>query len=207
MKFKSVHFLLIVAFSFLVTANSALAQRKSTGAVTEKTALTWLKSHKWQNGLLLEVHPSVNAAVFYEQYHSNKVVWDKVFLFLKQTNLDTLSAGKHLIDGDNAYANVTEAPSKELDKAGWESHRKYIDLQYLIKGKERIDVVDIEKATVIKAYDETKDAAAYAAEGVSYTAAPGTFFLFFPQNVHRPNIKITGYDVVKKLVIKIKVVN
>jgi YhcH/YjgK/YiaL family protein len=42
------------------------------------------------------------------------------------------------------------------------------------------------------------------AGGKFYTAKPGTFFLFFPQDVHRPNIKVKGYDLVKKLVIKIR---
>lgn len=206
MKVKHAYRLLIAVISFTTMENSAIAQQK-TDAVSQKTAENWLKSSKWKDGLKLSVHPSVNAAEFYKQYYNNKAVWDKVILFLKQTNLDTLSPGKHPIDGDNAYASVTEAPSKELDKAGWESHRKYIDLQYVIKGKERIDAVNIDKATVTKPYDETKDGAAYTAEGTSYIAEPGTFFLFFPQDVHRPNIKVAGYDVVKKMVIKIKVVN
>nr|WP_157536248.1 YhcH/YjgK/YiaL family protein [Mucilaginibacter sp. L294] len=207
MKVKPAYRLLIAVISFITMENSAIAQQKTDGSVSQKTAENWLKSSKWKDGLKLEVSPSVNTAEFYKQYYANKAVWDKVFLFLKQTNLDTLSPGKHPIDGDNAYASVTEGPSKELDKAGWESHRKYIDLQYVIKGKERIDAINIDKATVTKPYDEAKDGAAYTAEGTSYTAEPGTFFLFFPQDVHRPNIKVAGYDVVKKLVIKIKVAN
>ena len=207
MKVKHVYRLLIAVISFITMENSAIAQQKTDGSVSHKTAENWLKSSKWKDGLKLAVHPSVNAAEFYKQYYNNKAVWDKVILFLKQTNLDTLSPGKHPIDGDNAYASVTEAPSKELDKAGWESHRKYIDLQYVIKGKEQIGVEDINKATVTKPYNETGDGAAYTAEGKYYAAEPGTFFLFFPQDVHRPNIKVAGYDVVKKMVIKIKVVN
>ena len=206
MKVKHAYRLLIAVISFITMENSAIAQQK-TNAVSQKTAENWLKSSKWNDGLKLAVHPSVNAEEFYKQYYNNKAVWDKVILFLKQTNLDTLSPGKHPIDGDNAYASVTEAPSKELDKAGWESHRKYIDLQYVIKGKEQIGVEDINKATVTKPYNETSDGAAYTAEGKYYAAEPGTFFLFFPQDVHRPNIKVAGYDVVKKMVIKIKVVN
>jgi biofilm protein TabA len=206
MKVKLVLLLFVAAINFVTMQNTALAQQ-NTDSASLKAADSWLKSGKWKHGLKLAAHPSVNAAEFYKQYHHNKTVWDKVFLFLKVTNLNTLSAGKHPIDGDNAYANVTKAPSKELDQAGWESHRKYIDLQYVIKGKERIDVVNISKATVTKPYDEAKDGAAYTAEGTSYIAEPGTFFLFFPQDVHRPNIKVEGYDVVKKIVIKIKVVN
>ncbi|MFA6246457.1 MAG: YhcH/YjgK/YiaL family protein [Mucilaginibacter sp.] len=205
MSVKPVYRLLIAIISFATITNSAIAQQNSS--INQANAENWLKSGKWKNGLKLQVSPSVNAAEFHKQYDANKVVWDKVFLFLKQPNLDTLSPGKHPIDGDNAYASITEAPSKEPDKAGWESHRKYIDLQYVIKGRERIEVVNIDKATVTKPYDEAKDGAAYTAEGASYIAGPGTFFLFFPQDVHRPNIKLAGYEVVKKLVIKIKVVN
>ncbi|WP_162499816.1 YhcH/YjgK/YiaL family protein [Mucilaginibacter terrigena] len=186
--------------------NIAIAQIQP-GNADQKTAEKWLQSNTWKGGLKLDLHKNVNAVEFYKQYHANKAVWDKVFKFLSEQNLDTLSTGKHPIDGDNAYASVTEAPSKELDKAGWESHRKYIDLQYVIKGKERIDFIDINKATVTKPYSDTNDAANYSAEGTQYTAEPGIFFLFFPQDVHRPNIKVDGYDVVKKLVIKIKVAN
>ncbi|MFD0792138.1 YhcH/YjgK/YiaL family protein [Mucilaginibacter litoreus] len=108
------------------------------------------------------------------------------------------------MDGENAYANITRSPSKELDNANWESHKNYIDLQYVINGKEQIGVADIATATVTKPYDAAKDVANYRAEGKYYTAEPGIFFLFFPQDAHRPNIKVAGYDVVKKMVIKIK---
>ncbi|QHS54141.1 DUF386 domain-containing protein [Mucilaginibacter sp. 14171R-50] len=207
MKVKPLFRLTIAAISFIAMENTAMAQTGTGNNVNPKTARDWVQSNKWKNGLKLNLYKHVNAVEFYKQYHNNKAVWDKVFSYLREQNLDTLSAGKHPIDGENAYASVTEAPSKDLDKAGWESHRKYIDLQYVIKGKERINVIDINKATITKPYSETSDAANYTAEGASYIAEPGTFFLFFPQDVHRPNIKVAGYDVVKKLVIKIKVVN
>jgi len=207
MKIKPVFRLILAVISFVTMENNATAQQTKNVSVTPAVAEKWLKSKEWNGHIKLNVHESVNATEFYEQYHANKAVWDKVFLFLKTHDLDTLSVGKHPIDGENAYASVTEAPSKELDKSGWESHKKYIDLQYVIKGKEQIGVAPVNMATVTKPYDEAKDGAAYTAEGTYYTAEPGTFFLFFPQDAHRPNIKVAGYDTVKKLVIKIKVAN
>jgi biofilm protein TabA len=203
MNIKPVCRLLIAAISFMVMENTAIAQRSAN----TKAAQKWMEDGAWKNGLKLNVHPSTNAVEFYAQYQKNKAVWDKVFSFLKETNLDTLSVGRHVVDGDNAYVSVTEAPSRELDKAGWESHKKYIDLQYVIKGKEQIGVAAIDKATVTKPYDEGKDVANYTTDGTYYTAEPGTFFLFFALDAHRPNIKVTGFDVVKKLVVKIKAVN
>ena len=207
MKIKPVFQLFLAVMSFAVMKNNAIAQQTKNVTANAATAEKWLKSKEWNGHIKLNAHESVNATEFYKQYHANQAVWDKVFQFLKEQNLDTLSAGKYPIDGENAYASITEGPSKELDKAGWESHKKYIDLQYVIKGKEQIGVAPVSSATVTKPYDEAKDGAAYTAEGTYYTAEPGTFFLFFPEDAHRPNIKVAGYDTVKKLVIKIKVVN
>ncbi len=196
---------LLLLLTFLSFTGAVLAQ--DTIKWTEKSAAKWLHSKEWKNGLKLDAHPSVNKIVFAEQYHKNKAVWDKAFAFLRDSNLLTLKPGKYVIDGDNAYATITEAPSKTFEQSAWESHRKYIDLQYVIKGEEKIGVAPVAAATVIKPYDDTRDAANYNTEGQYYIAIPGTFFLFFPGDAHRPNIKVDGYDMVKKLVIKIKVVN
>jgi YhcH/YjgK/YiaL family protein len=173
---------------------------------TEKTAAKWLDKKEWKNGLKQNVHPSVNKVVFAEQYQRNKAAWDKAFAFMRDSDLANIKPGKYVIDGDNVYATITEGPEKEFDKSAWESHRKYTDLQYVIKGKEKIGVAPVATATVTKPYDEAKDGANYTAEGKYYVAEPGTFFLFFPTDAHRPNIKVDGYDTVKKLVIKIRVV-
>lgn len=207
MKVKSIPRLLLVVIIFVAVVNTKATAQIKDDNINPKTAEKWLKDKAWSNDIKLNVHPSVNAIEFYKQYHANKAVWDKVILFIKEKNLDSLSVGKYPIDGENAYASVTQGPSKDLEKAGWESHKKYIDLQYVIKGKEQIGVAAVSSATVTKPYDEAKDGAAYTAEGTYYTAEPGTFFLFFAQDAHRPNIKVAGYDIVKKLVIKIKAAN
>jgi biofilm protein TabA len=126
---------------------------------------------------------------------------------MRDSDLAKLKPGKYVIDGKEVYATVTEGPEKTFDQSTWESHRKYIDLQYVIKGKEKIGVAPVSSATIIKPYNETSDGANYTAEGQYYIAEPGAFFLFFPGDAHRPNIKVDGYDVVKKMVIKIRVVN
>ena len=144
---------------------------------------------------------SVNKDSFYVAYHRNKIAWDAAFAFLKNMNLDTLSAGKYPIMGDQVFASVTEAPSRKKEDVKWESHKHYVDLQYIIRGKEMIGVANTSKATIIKPY--SPDVINYTAEGDYYITDPGTFFLFFPNDAHRPTIKVDGYDVVKKIVIKI----
>jgi len=168
---------------------------------SEKKIKKWANKKEWANGLTLDLHPSANKDSFYVAYHRNKIAWDAAFAFLKNMNLDTLSGGKYPIMGDQVFATVTEAPSRNKEDVKWESHKHYVDLQYIIKGKEMIGVADTLEATIVKPY--SPDVINYTAEGKYYIMEPGMFFLFFPNDAHRPTIKVDGYDVVKKIVIKI----
>lgn len=194
----------LIALSSVVSA-----QQGSDTTWTAKSASKWAKSKVWSNGATVKPHSSVNLIEFARQYQKNKSTWDKAFAFLSNPRLDTLSPGRHEIDGANVYATVTYAPEKDFDQTAWESHRNYIDLQYVITGKEKIGVNPVASATVVKPYDPAKDIANYTADGKFYTASPGEFFLFFPGDAHRPNIKAEGFETakVKKLVIKIKFIN
>jgi YhcH/YjgK/YiaL family protein len=194
---------LALAIILMFTTAVSMAQQQTW---TTKTAHKWVKEGVWKNGLKLSLHSSTNEVSFAKQYAANKAGWDKAFDFLRERNLELLAPGKYPIDGDNVYASVTEGPSKTLEQAAWESHKNYIDLQYVIRGKEKIGVGVADSSLATKPYDAAKDVANYNIGGEYYTATPSVFFLFFPADAHRPNIKVDGYDVVKKLVIKIKVV-
>lgn len=187
---------------FLLVAVIANAQQHE---LTAKSAKNWVKSRIWANDLKLKLSSSTNNLEFAKQYAANKAIWDKAFEFLRERNLDQIAPGKYPIDGENVYASVTEGPSKEFDQSAWESHQNYIDLQYVIKGKEKIGVAPLDSLTVTKPYDPAKDGANYSGNGRYYIATPEEFFLFFPSDGHRPNIKVNGNDKVKKLVIKIRV--
>ncbi len=189
-----------VAAGMIFTSTLANAQSDKSS----KEATKWVKSKVWADGSKINVYPDVDAAEFKKQYDPNKATWVKVFKFLADSaKLATLAPGKYPIDGKNAYASITYAPSKTFEESKWESHRKYIDLQYVISGEEKIGEVPVSKATITEPYNEAKDAAHYSSDGTYYIATPKEFFLFFPADAHRPNIKVDGYDNVKKLVIKI----
>ncbi|MGN6402791.1 MAG: YhcH/YjgK/YiaL family protein [Flavisolibacter sp.] len=193
---KKIVLFAVVLFSFLMQANAQTANKKK--------AKKWFKKREWLSGVPLQPSKSIDAQEFYRQYHANKMYWDKAFAFLKEHDLSTLASGKYEIDGENVFASVTESPSKDFDKTNWESHRNYVDLQYVIEGKELICVNPVTKSVVTHPYDQKKDAANYTADGKIYEATPGTFFIFFPTDAHRPNITPGGNKVVKKLVIKIR---
>ncbi|MCC8425455.1 YhcH/YjgK/YiaL family protein [Mucilaginibacter sp. UR6-11] len=190
--------LLVVALLVSLTASAQ---------TTESTSKAWVKKGDWRNGVKLDLYKDLNNEEFAIQYRRNKAYWDKAFAFIANTQLDTLSVGKHLIDGENVFATVSDGPTKDYNKTGWEAHRKYIDLHLMIHGKERIGMMDPATAAVTNPYDAAKDVVNFDTntKGNYYVADPGTLFIFFPQNPHRPGIHVEGYDTVKKLVIKIKV--
>lgn len=157
------------------------------------------------NSLSIKPHSSINRSEFKRQYGANKVLWDKAFEFLRTTDLSSLPVGRQNLAGDSLYVSVTFGPEKVFDSTKWESHKNYIDLQYVIMGKEKMGKADVAKAKVVKPYDDARDVANYEADGQFYMADPSQFFIFFPLDAHRPNIKVEEGDV-KKIVIKIRAV-
>ena len=194
---------LILAVLALLTTVDSVAQDKGK-EWSKQDAKKWFNKKQWLNGAQLQAHSSVNKNEFARQYHINKMYWDKAFIFLKEHNLDSLPKGKYLIDGDNVFATVSEAPTKNFDITNWESHRKYIDIQCIISGEEKMGIYAVAKAEVTKPYDINTDLAFYTASGNFFVAGPGTFFLFFPSDTHRPNITPGGNEVVTKVVIKVR---
>lgn len=193
-----------IAALLLLFSAAAAANAQTDSATKVKTANKWVKSHEWAKDLKIKPDASINSVEFMKQYESDKALWDKVFAFLNDDKLSTMAPGKYPIDGDNAYAMISAGPPKKLEDVKWESHKKYIDLHYVISGKIKIGVAPVSKATVTEPYNETRDAANYNVDGKFLTATPKEFFLFFPQDAHRPDIKVDGADSLRKVVIKIK---
>jgi biofilm protein TabA len=179
-------FFIIVLLSFI--SINVMAQT-IPGALTSQT---------------LKPHETINKAEFARQNQLKKTYWDEAFAFLKNHDLDTITVGKYVIDGDNVYAIITENPTKDLDSTKWESHRNYIDLQSVIQGEEKIGIASTGKLTVTMPYNASKDLINYSGEGKFYIAKPGTFFLFFPNDAHRPNVTTNNNKPDKKIVIKIR---
>lgn len=199
---------LLVVFSFL-SINAQEIVVDTTVAVDTTVSVSqaakWYKKKEWLNGVALKPHRSINQLEFYRQYNANKTYWDKAFAFLKEHDLKTLAKGKYPVDGDNVFVSVTEDPGKDFEKTNWESHRKYIDVQCIITGDEKMGEWPVAEATTItRPYDEAKDVANYTAPGKFYIVRAGSFIIFFPGEAHRPNITPGGNKVVKKIVVKVR---
>lgn len=202
-KFLPVMPALMIAALVFISCHST----KSLNGDGKKTA-GWYQSREWLNGLQLIPHQTINQEEFSRQYHKNRVWWDEAFAFMKTHDLAGLKPGQYIIDSNNVIATVSEGPAKELDEIKWEAHRKFNDLQYIIKGKVKMGInpVPAPNATVTVPYSESSDVENYSVTDARYyDAEPGTFFIFSPRDSHRPAIRVEGYDMIKKIVIKVRV--
>ncbi|MBR1425167.1 YhcH/YjgK/YiaL family protein [bacterium] len=123
-------------------------------------------------------------------------------------NLSSETAlGKYVIS-DDIYANVEEYFTKEVTNAKFESHKKYLDIQILLKGKEKISYAPVDELNILQNYDENRDIVFYSdnVENVPYITLDGSnFVVLFPHEAHAPQISLNESMKVLKVVVKMKI--
>lgn len=115
------------------------------------------------------------------------------------------SDGRYEIDGDSVYALVQSYATVPAAGKRFESHLKYADIQYIVRGSEVIGYAPVGELKPETAYDATKDFRLYA-DPVASTplhCAPGTFAIFYPQDGHKPGCTEGRGAEVKKVVVKV----
>ena len=126
----------------------------------------------------------------------------KIKKFLDEHKGKILENGKYVIDED-CYVTVLEYETGVGND--YEAHKKYIDLQMLLRGKEYIFVQDIEKGCAVTEYDKEKDIIFYKTEkGVPYELNEGNFLLLDTDDLHKPCVNVYRPEKVKKYVFKMK---
>ncbi len=124
------------------------------------------------------------------------------FEWLGNRNLATLDDGRYDIDGDQIYALIMKVEGKGAEQSRLEGHRKYIDIQATIAGRELIGwspIADCGGAG--EGYDEEHDVEFFHAKPALWTPVmEGTFAIYFPRDLHAP---CAGSETVNKVVVKI----
>ncbi|MBR2068768.1 MAG: YhcH/YjgK/YiaL family protein [Candidatus Gastranaerophilales bacterium] len=140
-----------------------------------------------------------------KQYYSLNEKLKKGFDFLLNSDLANLKEGKHIIEGDTIYANVQTLTTKPISEQKWEVHRKYIDIQYVIKGSEVMGYGILEDfKKTITPYDATKDVAFLDEGKYNYVnVCTNDFVIFYPNDVHAPMLYADKEQQIKKIIVKI----
>lgn len=111
------------------------------------------------------------------------------------------------LDGENLYISFQSYTTQERENCKYESHKKYIDLQYIIDGEEIIAVTTPGLVSVSTPYSEEKDVMFYddLVDGQEFYLTKGQYIILDPLDVHMPKIKMNEACKVKKAVAKIKI--
>lgn len=131
---------------------------------------------------------------------------DKAIEFLYKTDLQGLSNGTNEIDGDNVFANIMNYDTKDIEHGVKEAHKRYIDIHFIISGKEQVLVSDISELEIAGEYVEEDDCAFYKGDMNTCCIIQDDYFVIcFPNDVHTPAIRVDESQYVKKMVVKVRV--
>ena len=118
------------------------------------------------------------------------------------------SDGRYDIDGDNIFAMVQTIETGQASEKKFEAHEKYIDVQVVIEGRERHDVVllDVEEMEVEQEYDSEKDLVFFKSPATFSTIImkPGMFVVYGPGDGHRPGCAVEGSERIRKVCVKVR---
>lgn len=116
------------------------------------------------------------------------------------------AVGKYDLE-NGAYVSVQEYTTKARSEAKYEAHKKFIDIQMILSGKELIAVSPIEKMTISDEYNEEKDFMLFHHndECTDYVLEAGDFLILYPQDVHMPGVCVNEKSPVRKIVVKVPV--
>lgn len=129
----------------------------------------------------------------------------KALDYLQKVDFNTLKAGKFQIEGEDIYMLVQEYQTREDINCRLEGHEKYIDIQYIYSGQELIGMACHENTLQVIDSDQL-DCFFYKTEHVAYfiKLKQGMFAIFFSSDLHMPCIKVSESEIVKKIVIKVR---
>lgn len=120
---------------------------------------------------------------------------------------ESMPDGRYEIKGDDVYAIVQSHYTDFPENKKLESHRKYIDIQYIVSGKELMGWVPANNLEVMTPYSEEKDVIFYHKDRniSSFILFPGFFAIFYPDDAHMPGCVVDKPEFVRKIVVKVRV--
>lgn len=127
--------------------------------------------------------------------------------YLKDNDFVSFENGKYEIMEDKVFAIVQDYDTKSESEGKFEAHKKYIDIQFVAQGEEKILTGRLEEFDEITEYDEEKDIIFLEkkdeAKIDTVRLKAGEYVIFTPNDVHMPSLTVAEQVHVKKVVIKV----
>lgn len=138
-----------------------------------------------------------------DRYSTLHPLFARAFDYLRSTDLDALTPGRHDIDGAQLFALVEDCAGRTRAEAQLECHRRYIDIQLVLAGVDEMGWRPLAGCVAPSTdYDAARDIRFFDDAPESWIATPpGSFCLFFPDDAHAP---LVSAGRIRKVVLKIE---
>lgn len=125
---------------------------------------------------------------------------------IKNVKFDEMELGKHVIN-DELYIILQNYESKDPQIARHEAHKKYVDIQYVVDGMERIDITSAANMEVEEAYNDERDVVFFKepTQAATVVLTAGGYVVLYPEDSHKPGIRVDEPVQMKKIVGKVRI--
>ena len=137
------------------------------------------------------------------QYVSRNI--GKFVDYMKEHDITKFEPGVYTVNEDIFFI-VKEYEPRLPENAGWETHREYLDIQYVMEGKELMGISTDNVLKVKDDYNQETDKTTYYPTDKESTLKlwPGMFALLLPEDAHHPTLIDGQVTHNKKAVVKIR---
>lgn len=129
----------------------------------------------------------------------------KAVEYIKNLDKSDLKIGRYEIDNDFFYS-VIEYDTKEIQECKLESHRKYIDIQYIVEGEEIMKTAHVATLKKETEYDEEKDIQFWDKPNdmMEMLLNKDSYIVLYSKDAHMGCIKSNDVVKVRKIVGKVR---
>ena len=129
----------------------------------------------------------------------------KCFAYAREHDLISYEKGSHPIEGEDLFVNIVEYETTTPENRFWEAHRQYLDLHFMLRGPEQIDVNFIQNMEQ-KEFVEKDDFLPLEGDPNSHVVLnAGDFLLCYPADAHRTAVQVGAPATIKKAIFKIRI--
>ena len=127
----------------------------------------------------------------------------KCFEYIEENNLKDMEKGTYEIDGKDIFVNIVEYKTTKAENRFWEAHKQYIDIHFMLEGKEYININfidDMEK----KLYIEKDDFLELIGDKkISVLMKERDFLICYPNDAHMTAVEVENPEKIKKAIFKV----
>jgi biofilm protein TabA len=138
----------------------------------------------------------------YEALHANL---GKAFAFIREFLVNPLPAGRYEIGGGDIFALVQAYETMPAGQKKWESHQKYMDVQFVASGMETMCWAPTGALDPSGDYNPDRDFQGYLENpSTALRITEGLFAILWPEDIHKPGCVLDAACPVVKIVVKVK---